>query len=48
MLISKRGRSNFLKEDAKGFLNIKQEVFKKLSLTAPEIVTLQPPEMSLL
>jgi len=31
-------------EDVKGLLNIKQEVFQELSLSAPEIVTPQLPE----
>ena len=31
-------------EDAKGLLNIKQEVFKELSVSAPEIVMPQLPE----
>jgi len=31
-------------EDAKGLLNIKQEAFKELNLTVPDIVTGQLPE----
>lgn len=33
-------------EDAKEFLNIKQEAFKELSLSAPEIVASQLPEVA--